>query len=63
MSNAEQERDLEKFERWWFNEGSGYRPTPSEDTEEFVHRSCRVAWLNGAFCAQSGTNQEDQLPI
>ena len=48
------------FERWWHNEGSGMRPingkyrgeSRSEDTEEFVHRVCRIAWMNGAHKAK-----------
>jgi len=38
------------WETWWNNEGSGYRPRPDEDYEEFAMRISRIAWANGAYC-------------
>ncbi len=38
------------WETWWNNEGSGYRPRPNEDYEEFAMRVSRIAWANGAYC-------------
>jgi len=41
--------ELEGFDRWWYQEGSGMKPTEDEDTEEHVHRVSRIAWENGAY--------------
>ena len=42
---------MSEFETWWHNEGSAPKRN-GEDLEEFVHRMCKVAWYNGAFCAR-----------
>ena len=44
----------EDYEVWWCREGSGYTPKKDEDTEEFVHRLTRIAWLNGEYIAELG---------
>jgi len=49
MSTPTLNQSEETFQAWWFNEGSGMPPLPSEDTEAHVHRIARLAWLNGAF--------------
>ena len=37
------------YKTWWDNEGSGMRPLPNEDTEEFARRITAIAWSNGAY--------------
>ena len=39
---------MNDFERWWYQEGSAFRPV-DEDVEEFAKRMCQIAWSNGAF--------------
>lgn len=34
---------------WWYTEGSGMRPLPNEDIEEFAKRITEIAWSNGEF--------------
>lgn len=34
---------------WWHTEGSGIRPLPNEDIEEFAKRITEIAWSNGEF--------------
>ena len=34
---------------WWYTEGSGIRPLPNEDIEEFAKRITEIAWSNGEF--------------
>jgi hypothetical protein len=46
----------ERFQRWWFNEGSGMRPLNGEDHEEHAHRISQIAWSNGACVARWGNN-------
>lgn len=41
------------FEKWWHDEGSGDLRKNDEDVEEWVHRLCRTAWLNGAHVVES----------
>jgi hypothetical protein len=36
-----------KFATWWHTEGSGMRPLPNEDIEEFAKRVTDIAWSNG----------------
>lgn len=50
-------KSFEAFEAWWNNEGSGQRPNPTEDTEEFIKRICKIAWNNGTFKA----NEIDEI--
>ena len=40
---------LERFEKWWNEEGSGMRPIDNHDHEEHAHRIARIAWENGAY--------------
>ena len=46
MSKLERE-----FELWWYNEGSGVRPSQDEDVEEFTKRIAKFAWFNGNYKA------------
>jgi hypothetical protein len=47
------EEEIEKrFQRWWFNEGSGMRPFNGEDQEEHARRVSQIAWSNGAYVAR-----------
>lgn len=34
---------------WWHTEGSGMRPLPHEDIEEFAKRITEIAWSNSEF--------------
>ena len=34
---------------WWDMEGSGMRPLPNEDMEEFAKRISEIAWSNGQY--------------
>lgn len=56
MKETEIDKDLEAFEKWWYNEGSeGPIRNDAEvamDTEEFVYTRCKEAWLNGAYVAR-----------
>jgi hypothetical protein len=42
---------MTKFATWWHEVGSGMRPDPNEDTEEFAHRIASSAWHNCADAA------------
>jgi len=47
------EEEIEKrFQRWWFDEGSGMRPANGEDQEEHARRVSQIAWSNGAYVAR-----------
>ena len=49
------DEEIEKsFQLWWFNEGSGMRPSNGEDQEEHVRRVSQIAWSNGAHVARWG---------
>ena len=49
------DEEIEKsFQLWWFNEGSGMRPSNGEDQEEHVRRVSQIAWSNGAYVARCG---------
>jgi len=41
----------QSFESWWYNEGSGMKPTRAEedDLEVFARRITKIAWANGYF--------------
>ena len=39
----------EAWRNWWDEEGSGMRPLPNEDAEQFARRMTEIAWANGAF--------------
>jgi len=36
------------YATWWWEEGSGILPLPTEDMEEFAHRITQIAWSNAA---------------
>ena len=47
------DEEIEKrFQRWWFDEGSGMRPSNGEDQEEHTRRVSQIAWSNGAYVAR-----------
>jgi len=49
------DEEIEKrFQRWWFDEGSGMRPFNGEDQEEHTRRVSQIAWSNGAYVARYG---------
>jgi hypothetical protein len=52
----------ERFQRWWFSEGSGMRPLNGEDQEEHAHRVSQVAWHNGAYVERSGRPAIEPVP-
>ena len=37
------------YATWWWEEGSGILPLPTEDMEEFAHRITQIAWSNAAY--------------
>lgn len=37
------------YATWWWEEGSGILPLPTEDMEEFTHRITQIAWSNAAY--------------
>lgn len=37
------------WKRWWCQKGSGMRPLPTEETEEFVERITKIAWRTSAY--------------
>lgn len=43
------------YQHWWDEEGSALRPSKEEDIEQFARRLSKIAWSNGAFCAQRFT--------
>jgi hypothetical protein len=47
----------ERFERWWYYEGS-VPPSEGRDWEEHVHHMTRIAWHNGAFVAAGPAAEE-----
>lgn len=57
--------DEERFENWWYHEGSA-PPRPEHDLEEHTHRTSKSAWLNGAYCARYGNHTplspSDRMP-
>jgi len=50
---------MERFERWWYNEGST-SPEPDEELERFVYRQTRLAWSNGCYCGHQHTEPTDE---
>ena len=36
------------YATWWWEEGSGILPLPTEDMEEFAHRITQISWSNAA---------------
>jgi hypothetical protein len=53
--------------KWWYTEGSGMRPLPNEDIEEFAKRITEIAWSNGAYkereaCAKVCEQTDDGTP-
>jgi len=54
---SESKTSLERFEKWWDEEGSGMRPIDNHDHEEHAHRIARIAWQNGAY-VESETRKE-----
>lgn len=57
MNIPEDQQYSDEFERWWYNEGSGERPTLNEDIEEFAHRITSIAWANGAYAALNSQSE------
>jgi len=58
------EEEIEKrFQRWWFDEGSGMRPFNDEDQEAHVHRISQIAWSNGAYVARWGRPAIEPVPV
>jgi hypothetical protein len=53
----------ERFQRWWFDEGSGMRPLDGEDSEEHARRVSQIAWHNGAYCARWGRPAIEPVPV
>lgn len=49
--------EMDAFERWWNDEGSGKPPAEGQDHEEHVREMCRIAWENGAYVAKSTPHQ------
>jgi len=49
---------MNSFDRWWDEEGSGMRPMPTEDVEQFAKRIAMIAWSNGAYKAVAQPKQE-----
>ena len=41
------------FDDWWSYEGRNLGPIEEEDVEAFTKRISKIAWGNGAFCAQA----------
>jgi hypothetical protein len=39
----------QEYATWWWEEGSGILPLPTEDMEEFAHRITQIAWSNAAY--------------
>ena len=37
------------YATWWWEEGSGILPLPTEDMEEFAHRITQIAWSNAVY--------------
>ena len=37
-----------EYREWWIFEGSGMRPLPEEDMEQFAMRIAEIAWSRGA---------------
>ena len=58
------DEQIEKsFQLWWFNEGSGMRPSNGEDQEEHVRRVSQIAWSNGAYVARWGRPAVKPVPV
>lgn len=45
------------FNEWWAVIGSGLRPTPNEDAEEFAQRVCFEAWQQSDLASQPEASQ------
>ncbi len=54
--------DEERFEHWWYHEGSA-PPRAEDDSEEHTHRTSKIAWLNGACCARYGNRTPAPIPL
>ena len=48
-TEMQDETARDAWRRWWDEEGSGERPLPNEDAEQFARRMTEIAWSNGAF--------------
>jgi len=53
----------ERFQRWWYNEGSGMPPHKGEDQEEHACRVSRIAWHNGAYVTRWGRPAIEPVPV
>lgn len=42
-------KEIDPFEAWWYNEGSGMPPYKGEDIECFAKRVTNTAWSNGYY--------------
>ena len=60
---ATDEQIEKSFQLWWFNEGSGMRPSNGEDQEEHVRRVSQIAWSNGAYVARWGRPAVKPVPV
>jgi len=58
----ERPTDEERFEHWWYHEGSA-PPRAEDDSEEHTHRTSKIAWLNGAYCARYGNRTPAPIPL
>ena len=48
------------FHKWWDIIGSGLRPAPNEDTEEFAQRVCFEAWQQRGLLISENAYVETQ---
>jgi hypothetical protein len=48
---------------WWYKEGSGMRPLPNEDIEEFAKRITEIAWSNGEYKEREAIKDEFWLCV
>jgi hypothetical protein len=52
----------QRFDQWWYHEGSGMPPLPEEDQEAHVHRVSQIAWRNGAYVVRQGRSTAEPAP-
>jgi hypothetical protein len=41
----------DRFDRWWYDEGSGMTPADPSDIETHTRRVAEIAWSNGEYVA------------
>ena len=47
----------ERFNEWWYNEGSALTPDKADDMESHAKRVASIAWANGEYTKDEATRE------